>query len=273
MARTLPKNFYLTSLTAATILEPGEDLTSERVIREVGPFAISSVHYIYDKLKENGGEPPPHMRPFWKEYCALVEQTPARARHLRVHAGHCTYLLPEESKFVTPELIRSTCLAGTADEVIDSSGNGNHGVATNSVTTIAGGKLGRGVDFSSVSVNGITIAFVEYLFPETSIFKAGMVNLPWCLGKRTKLNFFSLRYTNLPLSILDLPPPVLNLLRICQSFKIGKSISDKILLSEIIEIVYVMDSSAAILDADNAVSIFFTPVKAKLVVIKKRIIE
>lgn len=119
VGRTLAENFYLTSLTAATILESGEDLTSERVIREVGPFAISSVHYIYDKLKENGGEPPPHMRPFWKEYCALVEQTPACARHLRVHAGHCTYLLPEESKFVTPELIRSTCLAGTADEVIE----------------------------------------------------------------------------------------------------------------------------------------------------------
>jgi 5,10-methylenetetrahydromethanopterin reductase len=119
VGRTLPADFPLTSLTAATILETGEDLTSERVIREVGPFAISSVHYIYDKLKENGGEPPPHMRSFWKEYCALVEQTPARERHLRVHAGHCTYLLPEEAKFVTPELIRTTCLAGSADEVIE----------------------------------------------------------------------------------------------------------------------------------------------------------
>lgn len=119
VGRTLPENFTFTSLTAATIVEPGEDLTSDRVLREVGPFAISSVHYIYDKLKENGGEPPAHMRGFWKEYCALVEQTPARVRHLRVHAGHCTYLLPEEAKFVTPDLIRTTCLAGTADEVLE----------------------------------------------------------------------------------------------------------------------------------------------------------
>jgi 5,10-methylenetetrahydromethanopterin reductase len=119
VGRTLPQDFPITSLTAATILEAGEDLSSDRVIREVGPFAISSVHYIYDKLKENGGDPPPHMRGFWKEYCALVEQTPQRVRHLRVHAGHCTYLLPEEAKFVTAELIRTTCLAGSADEVLE----------------------------------------------------------------------------------------------------------------------------------------------------------
>ena len=49
----------------------------------------------------------------------MVEQTPQRIRHLRVHAGHCTYLLDEEAKFVTPELIRTTCLAGTADEVVE----------------------------------------------------------------------------------------------------------------------------------------------------------
>ena len=89
----------------------------DRVIEEIGPFAISSVHYVYDKLKENGGEPPPHMRPFWKEYCALVEQVPASHRHMRVHAGHCTYMLPEEVPFVTPDLLRATCLVGTADEV------------------------------------------------------------------------------------------------------------------------------------------------------------
>ena len=38
---------------------------------------------------------------------------------MRIHAGHCTYLLPEEAKFVTPELIKSTCLAGSPEEIID----------------------------------------------------------------------------------------------------------------------------------------------------------
>ena len=101
------------------LLEKGEELTSERVIKDCGPFVISSVHYMYDKLKENGGDPPPHMRSFWKEYCALVEAEPPERRHLRVHAGHCTYLLKEEAKFVTPELIRTTCLAGRPEEVIE----------------------------------------------------------------------------------------------------------------------------------------------------------
>lgn len=117
--RTLPASFRTSSLTSAVVLEPGESLSSERVINEVGPFAISSVHYIYDKIKENGGEPPPHMKPFWREYCALVEGVPESHRHMRVHAGHCTYMLPEEIPFVTPDLIRTTCLAGTADELIE----------------------------------------------------------------------------------------------------------------------------------------------------------
>ena len=40
---------------------------------------------------------------------------------------------------------------GAADEVEDSSGKGNHGVAVNGVTTIAGGKLGRGGDFDGTN--------------------------------------------------------------------------------------------------------------------------
>ena len=117
--RTLPDGFYLSSLTTAVVLEPGETLESDRVIRDCGPFVVSSIHYIYEKIRENGGEPPPHMRPFWKKYCRLVEEAPERSRHLRVHAGHCTWLRPDEAEFVTPELIRTTCLAGTPDELVE----------------------------------------------------------------------------------------------------------------------------------------------------------
>jgi alkanesulfonate monooxygenase SsuD/methylene tetrahydromethanopterin reductase-like flavin-dependent oxidoreductase (luciferase family) len=111
--------FYTTSLTTAVILEPRESLTSERVLRECGPFVISSLHYIYDKVRQWGGNPPAHVRGIWDEYSRLVEQTPESHRHLRIHAGHCTYLLPEEAKFVTPELIKSTCLVGTPDEIVE----------------------------------------------------------------------------------------------------------------------------------------------------------
>lgn len=112
------QNFYTTSLTTAVILEPGESLTSERVLRECGAFVIASLHYVYDKIRQFGGDPPGHLRHIWEEYSALVEKTPASRRHLRIHDGHCTYLLPEEAKFVTPELIRTTCLVGTPEEII-----------------------------------------------------------------------------------------------------------------------------------------------------------
>ena len=38
---------------------------------------------------------------------------------MRIHAGHCTYLLPEEARFVTPQLIKTTCLVGTPEEIIE----------------------------------------------------------------------------------------------------------------------------------------------------------
>jgi 5,10-methylenetetrahydromethanopterin reductase len=38
---------------------------------------------------------------------------------MRIHAGHCTYLLPEEAQFVTPQLIKTTCLVGTPEEIIE----------------------------------------------------------------------------------------------------------------------------------------------------------
>jgi alkanesulfonate monooxygenase SsuD/methylene tetrahydromethanopterin reductase-like flavin-dependent oxidoreductase (luciferase family) len=113
------QNFYTASLTTAVFLAPGESLFSERVLRECGAFVIASLHYAYDKIRQMGGTPPAHLRDIWPEYCAVIEATPASHRHLRIHAGHCTYLLPEEAKFVTPNLIKSTCLVGTPEEIVE----------------------------------------------------------------------------------------------------------------------------------------------------------
>ncbi|MBI3992666.1 MAG: LLM class flavin-dependent oxidoreductase [Candidatus Lambdaproteobacteria bacterium] len=117
--RKLPKTFYSSSLAMVVVVDKPAELASERVINECGPFVMSAVHYIYDKVRDSGGEPPPILRKMWKEYTALVEQVPPERRHMRVHQGHCTYLVPEEARFVTPELIRSNCVAGTADEVLE----------------------------------------------------------------------------------------------------------------------------------------------------------
>ncbi|MCE2557677.1 MAG: LLM class flavin-dependent oxidoreductase [Acidobacteria bacterium] len=51
-------SFYTCSLTTTVILEPGEDLTSPRVIEECGPFVLSGLHYLYDQQHQFNREPP-----------------------------------------------------------------------------------------------------------------------------------------------------------------------------------------------------------------------
>ena len=39
--------------------------------------------------------------------------------HLCVHEGHCTYLMPDERRFITPEVIRASGgLVGEPDEIL-----------------------------------------------------------------------------------------------------------------------------------------------------------
>lgn len=111
--------FHTCSLTSIALLQPGETLESDRIIEECGSFVISSLHYLYDSVRQFNRRPPPHVQGIWDEYCALVKQTPSHLIHRRIHGGHCTWLLPEERHFVTPELIRATCLAGTPEEIIE----------------------------------------------------------------------------------------------------------------------------------------------------------
>jgi alkanesulfonate monooxygenase SsuD/methylene tetrahydromethanopterin reductase-like flavin-dependent oxidoreductase (luciferase family) len=54
----------------------------------------------------------------WDEYVAMLEEYPEDMRHQRIHAGHNTWLEPEEERFDTPELLDATCLVGTADELV-----------------------------------------------------------------------------------------------------------------------------------------------------------
>lgn len=118
VGRTLPDPFPVVSLTNVVVLEPGESVTSERIIEENGPYVISSLHYVYDKIRQYGGEPPHHLQGIWDDYAAVVEQGPELTRHLRIHDGHCTFLRDDERRFVTEDLIRQTCIVGTPEEVV-----------------------------------------------------------------------------------------------------------------------------------------------------------
>lgn len=117
IGRELPDPFPVVSLTNVVVLEDGEDVLSDRIIEENGAYVISSLHYIYDKIRQYGGEPPRHLQSIWDDYAALVEQTPEHIRHLRIHDGHCTFLRDDERPFITEELLRTTCVVGTATEV------------------------------------------------------------------------------------------------------------------------------------------------------------
>jgi 5,10-methylenetetrahydromethanopterin reductase len=116
--RTLD-GFRNCALVNVALLEPGERADSERVIQAVGPNVMASVYYFYDEVAERRSEPPAFLGRVWKRYCALVERTPPEHRHLRTHEFHYTHLHPGEAELIDAELIRATCLVGTADELAE----------------------------------------------------------------------------------------------------------------------------------------------------------
>lgn len=111
--------FRNAALTNVALLQPGEAADSDRIKQAVGPNVMASVYYFYDTVQERGIEPPDFLRRIWKPYCALVEQTPPEHRHFRTHEFHYTALHPGEAELIDEQLIRDTCLVGTAPELIE----------------------------------------------------------------------------------------------------------------------------------------------------------
>ena len=113
------EGFRTCALTNLVLLEPGEAVDSERVIRLIGPNVMASVYYFFDAVHEHDSEPPDFLRPYWQRYWALVAETPAQHWHLRTHEYHYTALHPGEAELMDAALIRATCLVGTAEELIE----------------------------------------------------------------------------------------------------------------------------------------------------------
>ena len=122
--RSLPDDYFVATFTSAVVLKPGETLTSDRVIEECGSYVTAIIHFVWEIYQQTRDEAviPEAYKGIWDEYCASVEkmETPREKRYLQIHNGHCTFLVPEERRFVTPETIRGTCLVGEPDEIIDS---------------------------------------------------------------------------------------------------------------------------------------------------------
>ncbi len=122
--RVLDDGFHTTLFSSTSVLRPGEDLTSERVINEVGSWVTTELHFFYEIWNKAGRKDeliPPHFLNKRDEYLARVDNfsLPEEKRFRQVHNGHAIYMVPEERTFVTPEAISAICMVGSAEDIID----------------------------------------------------------------------------------------------------------------------------------------------------------
>jgi alkanesulfonate monooxygenase SsuD/methylene tetrahydromethanopterin reductase-like flavin-dependent oxidoreductase (luciferase family) len=121
--RAFPENFHAATFSTAVLLKPGEPVNSERVIDECGSMVACILHYAYEIYRVTPSDDviPPHLKNIWGEYLSFVEKmkTPKEKRYQQIHNGHCTFLVPEERRFMTPEAIKGSCMVGESDEILD----------------------------------------------------------------------------------------------------------------------------------------------------------
>jgi alkanesulfonate monooxygenase SsuD/methylene tetrahydromethanopterin reductase-like flavin-dependent oxidoreductase (luciferase family) len=111
--------YYTTALTTMVVLDDDEAVDSPRVKSECGAMAMAAVHYAYDQYRNFGHQPPNALAGIWDDYTKLLESYPAERRHQRIHAGHNCWVLPEEEKFLTPEVLTASSMIGTRDQLIE----------------------------------------------------------------------------------------------------------------------------------------------------------
>lgn len=112
-------DFHTAALVNVLMLEPGEPLTSPRVVAEVGPAVMTNFHYLVDWVRETGKEPPAYVRSVWDEYMAFRRERAGADAHLTMHASHYATIDPDEARFLTPEILRAFCIIGEPPELIE----------------------------------------------------------------------------------------------------------------------------------------------------------
>jgi alkanesulfonate monooxygenase SsuD/methylene tetrahydromethanopterin reductase-like flavin-dependent oxidoreductase (luciferase family) len=119
VGRSLGADFQVSAMVTLVLLHLGEALTSDRIIAESGAAVITGLHYLVARHLETGEEPPEYARPIWKGYMAWLNAAPPEVRHQRLHNSHYSFVDPEEARFITPDLIKATCLTGTPEELVE----------------------------------------------------------------------------------------------------------------------------------------------------------
>ncbi len=107
-------------LTAACLLRPGETFESPRVKAEAGPWAMVALHSLYETVQSPAEAPEPIRSPF-AAYKAFMDQRLKSREHyyLELHDGHGLYVRPEEEPFVTEEVVRTTTMTATPQELLE----------------------------------------------------------------------------------------------------------------------------------------------------------
>ncbi|HTW89029.1 MAG TPA: LLM class flavin-dependent oxidoreductase [Candidatus Binataceae bacterium] len=120
-ARTLGTDFHTSFVTAGCVLRPGEKLSSERVIDETGSQVACNLHLNYEMWMFGGKKDaliPACFANIWEDYLKRVERFPKDSWYQYLYDGHCTFLQPEERRFITPAAIAEYTLTGEPDELI-----------------------------------------------------------------------------------------------------------------------------------------------------------
>ena len=122
--RTLA-GFRNCALTNIVLLEPGEAVDSERVIRLVGPNVMASVYYFFDEVHEKDIEPPAFLHRYWKRYCDLVAEVPPDWQRAP-RTGVCGHVWQRRGPTLAAPVCRRafratrahTCVCGAVSEML-----------------------------------------------------------------------------------------------------------------------------------------------------------
>ena len=97
--------------SAGTVLDPGEDLRTPRVVDALGAAVALVYHFTYEVAPTAVDSIPGGA-----EWLASLETVPAERRHLALHAGHGVAPNERERPFLVPELGAGT-FTGSPDEL------------------------------------------------------------------------------------------------------------------------------------------------------------
>ena len=78
-----------------------------------------NIQYMSDLYRETGTHPPRYVESIWDEYVSFREQRDSNRSFTEAHHSHYGHLDAEEARFLTPDIIRTFCIAGRPDEIVE----------------------------------------------------------------------------------------------------------------------------------------------------------